>query len=137
LSRIGAAALPDHAPEWLRGRAVYAFCGIGNPRSFEGTLAALRADVAKCRRFPDHHPYTEDDLCRIDAEAREFMAEVLVTTEKDAARLGDADLSMPLYTLRVELDVTRGEDDLEAVFAEILGKTSAPPREAVQPELPA
>jgi tetraacyldisaccharide 4'-kinase len=108
--------------EWLKGRTVYAFCGIGNPKGFERTLASLGAAVAQCRRFPDHHVYTAEDLRRVVAHAREFMAEALVTTEKDAAKLGGASLAVPVYALRVELEVVRGGEALEAALGGILAK---------------
>jgi tetraacyldisaccharide 4'-kinase len=99
--------------DWLRGRSVYAFCGIGNPLAFRKTLDALGAQVVKFRPFPDHHPYSPDDVRRMEAEAQEFMAEAMVTTEKDAARLDSGDFDMPLLALRVEIEVTRHEELLE------------------------
>jgi tetraacyldisaccharide 4'-kinase len=117
---------------WAKGRTVYAFCGIGNPRGFEKTLAALGATVVKCRRFPDHHAYTEEDLRRVVAQAREFMAEAIVTTEKDAARLGGAGLSFPSYALRVELEIVRGAEALEAAVSGIFEKAVAPAAQSVQ-----
>jgi len=118
-------------PEWLKGRTVYAFCGIGNPRGFERTLAALGATVAQCRRFPDHHVYTAEDLRRVVAHAREFMAEALLTTEKDAAKLGGAELAVPLYALRVELEVVRGGEALESALSGVLAKAEPPAAEPV------
>ena len=115
----------ERAPEWLRGRTVYAFCGIGNPRGFERTLAGLGASVASCCRFPDHHVYTGEDLRRIVAQAREFMAEALVTTEKDAARLAGTRLALPLLALRIELEVVRGGESLEAVLSGVLAKAAS------------
>jgi tetraacyldisaccharide 4'-kinase len=117
--------------EWLRGRAVHAFCGIGNPRGFEKTLEALGASVVACRRFPDHHVYTEEDLRRVLAQAQEFMAEAIVTTEKDAARLAGAGFPFPFYALRIELEVVRGADALETAVAGIVAKASTPAAETV------
>lgn len=99
--------------EWLRGRRVYAFCGVGNPLAFMRTLDAVGATVVKSRLFPDHHPYSPDDVRRMGAEAQEFMAEAMVTTEKDTARLDPGDFDMPLLALRVEIEVTRHEELLE------------------------
>lgn len=102
-----------HALEWLRGRRVFAFCGVGNPDAFRRTLEALNADVVKFRAFPDHHPYMAQDLVRVSVEAQEFMAEVIVTTEKDAARLDPEGFELPLAVLRIEIEVTRNEGLLE------------------------
>jgi tetraacyldisaccharide 4'-kinase len=103
----------SHAPEWLRGRSIYAFAGIGNPESFRRTLESLGAAVVKFRGFPDHCRYASTDLRNINAEAEEFMAEMIVTTEKDAARLRPEAFELPILALRVELEFVRGEEFLE------------------------
>lgn len=125
--RIGPAAEAVHRPvhvrslwnrkqqglEWLRGRPIYAFCGLGNPEAFRRTLESLGAHVVKFRAFPDHHPYAPGDLLRMNAEAEEFMAEALVTSEKDAARVSAGSFELPLAALRIEIELVRGEELLE------------------------
>ncbi len=103
----------QYGVEWLRGKGVYAFCGVGNPEAFRRTLESLGARIVKFRAFPDHHPYLPEDLRRLNAEAQEFMAEAVVTTEKDAARLNTEGFELPLTALRVEIEVTRNEELLE------------------------
>ena len=116
--------------EWLRGRAVYAFCGVGNPDSFRRTLEGLGAEVVMFRAFDDHHAYTAQDVRRLNAEAQEFMAEALITTEKDATKLKAEGFELPLTALRVEIEVVRNEDLLEerllAVAREIPRRAPAP-----------
>lgn len=63
-----------------------AFAGLARPEKFFDTLLALGADVADCAPYPDHHPYSEDDLAFLARMARDAGAQ-LITTEKDAARL--------------------------------------------------
>lgn len=99
--------------ESLKGRTVYAFAGIGNPDSFHRTLESVGASVVKFRAFPDHHGYSADDLRLVNAEAQEFMAELLVTTEKDSARLHPEAFELPVAALRIELELVRGEEILE------------------------
>lgn len=101
-----------HDPDWLRGKRVYGFAGIGNPDAFRRTLESLGAEVVRFRAFPDHHPYRASDLRRIDGEAQEFMAEVVATTEKDAARLRPGELTLPPHALRIRMAFPRGEDML-------------------------
>ena len=48
--------------ETLRGRAIAAFCGVGNPESFRRTLIDCGADVIAFRPYPDHHAYTRADV---------------------------------------------------------------------------
>ncbi len=116
--------------DWLRGRAVFAFCGVGNPDSFRRTLQSLGAEVVMFRAFDDHHAYTAQDVKRLNAEAQEFMAEALITTEKDATKVKAAGFDLPLTALRVEIEVVRNEDLLEerllAVAREIPRRAPAP-----------
>ena len=71
---------------WLRGAAIAAYAGIGNPARFFATLEALGASLSEKIVFPDHHRFTEGDAGRLLAVSRDTGA-VLVTTEKDLARL--------------------------------------------------
>ena len=102
-----------HPLDWLRGRNVYAFCGVGNPEAFRRTLESIGARVVKFRPFEDHHAYTGQDLRRMNAEAQEFMAEVIVTTEKDATKVHAEGFELPLAALRIEIEITRSEELLE------------------------
>ncbi len=72
--------------EWLAGRDVLAFCGIGRPAKFVETLGQAGARNAILRPFPDHHAYSEADADRLlDEAARTGLP--LVTTAKDAVKL--------------------------------------------------
>lgn len=102
-----------HGLDWLRGRNVYAFCGVGNPDAFRRTLESVGAQVVKFRAFDDHHAYLGQDLRRMNAEAQEFMADVIVTTEKDATKVHAEGFELPLAALRIEIEVTRNEELLE------------------------
>lgn len=102
------------APEHLKGRPVYAFCGIGNPEAFRRTLESLGAVIAQFRAFEDHHVYTPRDVQQINAAAQEFMAEMIVTTGKDARKLDAESFPLPISALIVELEIQRGEEFLEA-----------------------
>jgi tetraacyldisaccharide 4'-kinase len=103
-----------HGLEWFKGRSLLAFCGIGNPESFRKTLESAGGRVEKFVAFEDHHRYVAGEVRRLNAEAQEFMAEALVTTEKDATKLDPEAFALPLAALRVEIDVLRGEPALEA-----------------------
>lgn len=111
-----------HPPEWLRGRKIYAFAGIGNPVGFQRTLESLGADVVRFHAYPDHHVYSTRDLRLIDAEAQEFLAKAIVTTEKDAARIDGDPFSLPPLALRVEFEILEGEEALLADVHRALGR---------------
>lgn len=93
-------------------RAV-AFAGIGRPESFRETLAEAGFEVAAFIEFPDHWNFTADDTATLLEALRTNRAERLVTTEKDAARLGRKGLRLlnPLV-LPVTLAVDGAGDEL-------------------------
>jgi tetraacyldisaccharide 4'-kinase len=74
----------------LRGRRALAFAGIGDPARFFRTLRASGVDVVGERAFADHHPFSKGEIETLVAEAKRDGL-TLVTTEKDLARLRQAD----------------------------------------------
>ncbi|WP_245326646.1 tetraacyldisaccharide 4'-kinase, partial [Bradyrhizobium sacchari] len=70
----------------LLGKRAFAFAGIGDPQRFFRTLRASGIDVARTRRFDDHHMFSREELAALAAEAQREQL-TLVTTEKDLARL--------------------------------------------------
>jgi tetraacyldisaccharide 4'-kinase len=73
----------------LRGRTLFAFAGIARPGKFFDSLEALGLTLVGRRGFPDHHFFTPTDLAQLRGEADRHGA-ALITTPKDAARLGPA-----------------------------------------------
>ncbi len=71
--------------DWSDTYAV-AFAGIARPEKFFNTLRGLGATLVATHAFDDHEPYSEMILSRLEREAFQKAA-ILVTTEKDAARL--------------------------------------------------
>lgn len=84
----------------LRGQRVVAFAGIANNAQFFETLRAAGVDVAETREFPDHHRYQPGDLPD---------SGLLVTTEKDAVKLGRDDI------IAVRLDFIVPDEVLAAI----------------------
>src|SRR5206468_3190277 len=98
----------------LDGKAVAAFCAIGDPQSFEKQLRDIGADVVQSWRYPDHHPYTRQELRSIDNVRKGAPA---VTTTKDLPRLprGWPDiLRGEVLALAVSLQITKGEPTWQA-----------------------
>jgi tetraacyldisaccharide 4'-kinase len=103
--------------ERLRGRRVFAFAGIGRPEKFFDTLRDCGAELVGVRSFDDHQMFDAGDLRRLATEATAANAEIVVTTEKDAARIAPAE--MPgLDVLRVEL-VFEDEAALRALLSRL------------------
>jgi tetraacyldisaccharide 4'-kinase len=95
---------PDEAQvAQLRGKRVLAFAGIGDPARFFNTLRASGIDVAGQRAFADHHPYSQAEIESLIAEAKRDGL-ILVTTEKDLARLRDQAQQIVPFRVTLEFD---------------------------------
>jgi tetraacyldisaccharide 4'-kinase len=93
----------------LRNKRVFAFCGIGSPESFKRTVGALGCAIAGFRSYPDHYHYNNDAIAELRKQAADSGADVLITTQKDAVKLADADLGRELYVLRIAFAFVEGE----------------------------
>lgn len=124
LQRVGAGADARQSLGWLKGRRVAAFSGIATPESFEKFLRDLGATLMVRERFLDHYRYEAEDLAGLLAQAEREGAECLVTTEKDAVRIPPSPPgALPIYYLRLEIDIIRGAAD----FDEAVGRICFPP----------
>ena len=86
----------------LAGQRVVAFAGIGRPDKFFDTLRALGADLVEGHPFADHHAFSRHDLASLRAAAARRGAQ-LVTTQKDAVRLGPGNPDIAALPVRLEL----------------------------------
>ncbi|HEY5229111.1 MAG TPA: tetraacyldisaccharide 4'-kinase [Opitutaceae bacterium] len=105
---------------WLRGKRVFAFSGIATPESFEKFLRDLGALLVGRERYLDHYRYTPEDLEHLYDTAERERADFLVTTEKDAVRISDpAGSPIPIYYLRLEIEIIRGAADFDEAVGRI------------------
>ncbi len=109
---------------------VAAFCGIARPAQFFAGLEARGLKLVLRRAFPDHHLYTAAELSKLAADAQTAGAAVLLTTEKDAIRLGSLigvfASNLPLHTATLEVEI-EDEDAVAGWLAERLRTASRPP----------
>lgn len=104
----------------LKNRRIGAFSGIAVPQSFEGFLRNFGANLVYTRRFMDHHRFDANELLEIVDEAKAAGLDYIVTTEKDAVRIPDTiSFSIPLYYLRLEIDIMRGAEDFEEAVSRV------------------
>lgn len=108
---------------WLRGKRVYAFCGLGNPASFEKTLGLLSAELLGFRGFPDHHYYSTNELDVISREAARLAVDAVITTQKDMVKIRDMQWRGHLLSLRVEMRITRGQEAFSQELKKAVGWT--------------
>lgn len=73
--------------DWIHGKKLVAFTGIGLPEKFYATLKQAGGRLVETRSFPDHHLYTQEDAKQILAVLNNHPGAYLVTTEKDQAKI--------------------------------------------------
>jgi tetraacyldisaccharide 4'-kinase len=107
----------------LKGKRVLAISAIGNPKSFENTLAQLGAELVGTLRLSDHGGSAEQVRHWISRNRRH--SEWIVMTEKDAMRweltgailTGQEGLPSEAFALRMELSFSAGEDHWRKLIA--------------------
>ena len=114
----------DRKPlEFLRGIKVAALSGIAAPRGFEDSLERLGGELVYRKRFADHHRYTQQEILDMINASRDSGAAAIITTEKDAVRFPWIERrDLPLYFLRVEIELLSGAEDFNALIARICFK---------------
>jgi tetraacyldisaccharide 4'-kinase len=108
--------------EQLRETFVGSICGIAAPESFEDALKKLGAHVDLAKRYIDHHYYSEAELTSFIARCIRRDLAMIVTTEKDAVRmprLPETEVKVPIYFLRVEIEILSGHESWEHCVSRI------------------
>jgi len=108
-----AAVVSRYVPRWLittagrtvgdaaelRGRRVFLMAGVADPAAFRALVSATGAEVTGELWVGDHRRFTPQQL---HAAAR-AGAELILCTEKDAARMGSTQGELTALTVEVEL----------------------------------
>jgi tetraacyldisaccharide 4'-kinase len=108
--------------EHLRGAFIGSICGIAAPESFEEGLKKLGAQVNLAKRYIDHHYYNAAELQSFINRCIRRDLTLIITTEKDAVRmprLAENELKVPIYFLRVEIEILSGHESWEHCVARI------------------
>lgn len=109
----------------VAGRSVAVFSGIGHPPAFVKTVEQMGATVVARREFPDHHPYSREDVDELERWASELPADVqlVLTTQKDWVKLRVGELGgKPLRAVRVGLKFLDGEEMFRDKLRGVLGE---------------
>jgi tetraacyldisaccharide 4'-kinase len=106
----------------LKGKRVFAFCGVGDPKSFFSIVEQVGVDIVGRKAFDDHHHYNKEEMEHILSDPKITEVDYFITTEKDLFKVAPYFGSYKLYALGVEFRPTRtGEKELLAMVKEALG----------------
>ncbi|RME04094.1 MAG: tetraacyldisaccharide 4'-kinase [Planctomycetota bacterium] len=95
---------------------LFAFCAIGNPRSFLLLLEHYQITPLGCQIYPDHHIYSQKDLDKLIQQAQRAGAKGLLTTQKDAVKIQFLRSSFPVYVFELEADLVKGEETFQSIL---------------------
>ena len=108
---------------FLEGLRVTALSGIAVPEGFEDELQRRGAVIVDRRRFADHHRYSQQEIIDIVNSSVRLNADAVVTTEKDAVRFPRLERwDVPIYFLRVDIEMLSGKEDFHDCIARICFK---------------
>lgn len=95
----------------LKGCRGFAFSGIANNQDFRNTVESMGCELAGFSEFPDHHRYAAEDLSQILHSAEAVSADILLTTEKDYARIGHRMMQCPFDLVVIGIRISFGKDE--------------------------
>lgn len=106
----------------LLDRKVIAFSGIGKHTNFVDLLKDNNFRVAKDFEFPDHYRYNRKDIETLVNLLGVYGAELIITTEKDYARLFEMRelANLPFFYTRIGVRFSLGEEVLKQKILELL-----------------
>jgi len=103
---------------------VAAFCGIANPFSFFSLIHREGLTLCYTRAFADHHDYLQRDIDRFIKDAIVYGAEAILTTAKDAVKLGNLDFAIPCYVMDIAIEVDDPQAFLNLLSQAVKNKKS-------------
>jgi tetraacyldisaccharide 4'-kinase len=114
----------------IEGR-VAAFCGIAHPEQFFNGLEHAGLHLSARKTFGDHHRFTAQDVQMLISMASSAGATSLITTEKDAVRLGSLashfPATLPLKTARLRTEIENQTDVLAWLVSRLSSCPASPP----------
>ena len=133
-NRVADIIVTNHAPAYLEniftkerkelsfldGKYVACLSGIARPESFECLVEQQGAHVEIRRRYPDHYWFDQQDLEAFVQRCADRALDAIITTEKDAVRfLKPEEMDVPIYFLRIEIDILEGRDKWDRMIDRI------------------
>jgi tetraacyldisaccharide 4'-kinase len=108
--------------EQLKGKKIFAFCGIGNPDAFLTAIRNTSANLVGSKIYNDHYHYTNSDIDDIHNQANRLGADFVLSTQKDHTRYAAraTQYEIPFAYLAVEIKFIAGEDKLKQLIKDVL-----------------
>ena len=112
----------------LKGQRLATLSAIADPRSFQKTVRSLGAEIVYDLSLLDHHRYVNRDIKNFVDRCQNLGITTVVTTEKDSVKLPEVikklqvagcGLQADFLCLTIQLDITKGEDNLGRMLEEI------------------
>jgi len=104
----------------LKGRRVGAFCAIGHPDSFLKLLHKCGAQVEAKWILGDHDPIDQDKLETFAQRCQKQNIEMLVCTEKDAAKIPSLrDQIISIQVVEIEMKVVYGHENFDQIIGNV------------------
>jgi tetraacyldisaccharide 4'-kinase len=101
---------------FLKGKKVLAFAGLGDNRSFFDMLVTMGINVVYEISYPDHYSYKKED---IESFISVSDVDAFVTTEKDAVKIVNLDVPKNLFYLAIDIVIEREEEFMECIMRKI------------------
>ena len=112
---IGNEDIPNYLSELGPG-PYFAFCGIGNPEAFWNDLGRWHVPLAGCKKYRDHHRYTNSDVRGLEEAAVQAGAKAFITTEKDEQNLKHLRIfQRPVYATVIDFVLSSESEFLAAI----------------------
>ena len=85
---------------------MYAFCGIGDYKSFFNSLIELGINIEKKEYFSDHQNYSDRIIKKIYNKVKKLKLKKVVTTEKDLVKLPHFFIdSFQIYVVKISINI--------------------------------
>ena len=108
------AGTPENKTEELRSLEQYnnilSLCAIGTPENFQKTLKSLNIHYKQSLVYPDHYPFKEKDINKINAFIEKNKIDIILCTEKDLVKLKQHKkmLGVPLAAITINYSFSEG-----------------------------
>lgn len=132
LEPCGQRTCESHSVDWLRGRRVSVWAGVGRPTDFAEQSRACGAEVVHAARLRDHARYGRTQVAQLTLAARAERAEAVLMTLKDWVKVApdQSVIGLPVIVPQLEIRFMAGEKELGGLLDNLFGGTlgSAPAR---------